>query len=86
MIGFMRVIKERLAKQARGCQTDNIWQRGFYDHTLRGGESLLEIAKYIWTNPVRSGLVASPAQDELYDFLVWPQWREEFRGAEDGWG
>jgi REP element-mobilizing transposase RayT len=36
------------------------WQKGFFDHRLRGDESLEEKAHYIRMNPVRKGLVARP--------------------------
>ncbi len=31
----------------------NIWQRGFYDHVIRGREDYEEIVKYIYENPMR---------------------------------
>ena len=31
----------------------NIWQRGFYDHVIRGQDDYLEIKKYIYENPIR---------------------------------
>ncbi len=31
----------------------NIWQRGFYDHIIRGREDYEEITKYIYENPIR---------------------------------
>ena len=31
----------------------NIWQRGFYDHIIRGREDYEEIVKYIYENPIR---------------------------------
>ena len=39
---------------------ENIWQRGFYDHVIRGRKDYEEIAKYIYENPVRW------CYDELY--------------------
>lgn len=33
------------------------WQDGFFDHRLRSDESLDDKARYIWENPVRTGLV-----------------------------
>jgi putative transposase len=57
--------KEYVAKSC-GIQ----WQRDFFDHRLRGGESPREKAEYIENNPVRAGLVKSP--DE------WPYvWKPE---------
>ena len=34
-----------------------VWQRGFFEHRLRGNESAEEKAEYIRQNPVRAGLV-----------------------------
>ena len=34
-----------------------LWQPGFYDHVLRKEEDLVEVARYIFNNPVRKGLV-----------------------------
>ncbi len=31
----------------------NIWQRGFYDHVVRGREDYDKIKKYIYENPIR---------------------------------
>lgn len=42
-------------KQATGNQ---LWHRSYHDRVLRREESILEIANYIWYNPVRAGLVA----------------------------
>jgi putative transposase len=38
-----------------------LWQPSFYDHILRGDEATLPVVRYILENPVRAGLVASPA-------------------------
>ena len=35
------------------------WQRDFFDHRLRGDESVIEKASYIRMNPVRAGLIES---------------------------
>jgi len=36
-----------------------LWQKNYYDHIVRSGESLVAIAEYIVDNPVRSKLVSS---------------------------
>ena len=41
---------KRFCKKEYG---ENIWQRGFYDHVIRGRKDYEEIAKYIYENPVR---------------------------------
>src|SRR3989339_516196 len=47
--------KEYVAKR-----TGIRWQRDFFDHRLRSGESYVEKAAYIRMNPVRAGLVERP--------------------------
>ena len=46
-----------------------IWQREFFDHLLRSGESLTEKWRYVEMNPVRAGLCAHP---EEYPYLGAP--------------
>jgi REP element-mobilizing transposase RayT len=38
------------------------WQRGFFDHLVRNGESYAQKWHYVQQNPVRAGLVASADQ------------------------
>jgi REP element-mobilizing transposase RayT len=57
---FVRVYKGKTTRAywemgGRG----KLWQRGFYDHILRNGESMRAIAKYILENPVRKGISKS---------------------------
>jgi len=51
--------------------TTNIWQEGFYDHYIRQDESLLEVVKYSWFNPVRKGLVEDPNE--------YPYWKSKYK-------
>jgi putative transposase len=48
-----------------------IWQRGFFDHVIRNGESYSEKWNYVRENPVRAGLVANaddwPFQGEIVE-------------------
>jgi putative transposase len=39
-----------------------LWQVGYYDHVLRGDESVLAVARYVVLNPVRAGLVMAPEE------------------------
>ena len=41
-----------------------LWQRSFYDHILRKGEDVRQLARYILENPVRKGLID--------DYLTYP--------------
>jgi len=38
-----------------------LWQKSFYEHILRPGESIEPVAWYIWMNPVRKRMVSRPA-------------------------
>jgi putative transposase len=38
------------------------WQISYHDHILRKEESILDVARYIWDNPVRKGLVSERAE------------------------
>ena len=40
------------------------WQRGYFDHRLRGEDTIREKAQYLCLNPVRAGLVT--------DSEAWP--------------
>jgi putative transposase len=42
--------------------TVRVWQPSYYDHALRPEEALVEVASYIWDNPVRAGLVEEAGQ------------------------
>ena len=39
-----------------------LWQKGYYERVLRDEDASAEIIRYILANPVRSGLVAEPAE------------------------
>ena len=38
-------------------ETGSVWQAEYYDRGVRGEESLNEIIRYCYENPVRKGLV-----------------------------
>ena len=46
-------------KQATGHHSPGLWQRSYYDHILRREEAVEDVARYIWANPVRAGMVDS---------------------------
>lgn len=51
-----RAITEVLTKETFA------WQRGFFDHMLRHGESYAEKWEYVRLNPVRAGLAKTPEE------------------------
>jgi len=48
-------MKQHLARHA-GIS----WQKGFFDHRLRGEHEVVEKCRYVRNNPVRAGLCAEP--------------------------
>lgn len=56
---WARMLKKTLAREP------GMWQRGFFDHLLRGEESYAEKWEYVRQNPVRAGLVKK-AEDWPY--------------------
>lgn len=49
--GISKVLRER-------GESSPHWQKGFFDHVMRGGESYSQKWDYVRVNPVRAGLVA----------------------------
>jgi REP element-mobilizing transposase RayT len=47
-----------------------VWQKGFYDHAVRGEENLAATARYIVANPLRAGLVQSVSNYSHWD-AIW---------------
>jgi putative transposase len=47
--------KGKSTAAARKVGITELWQKGFYDHILRSGESLDAAAGYVFMNPVRAG-------------------------------
>jgi putative transposase len=57
---FVRIWKQQTSFDVKRDFGVKLWQRGYYEHILRGDESLEKVARYILENPVRKGLVQSP--------------------------
>jgi putative transposase len=47
-----------------------LWQRSYFDRVLRRTESVESVARYIFANPVRRGLVKSE-EDYPYSLALW---------------
>ena len=51
-------LKKGISKVLReGGESSPHWQKGFFDHVMRGGESYSQKWDYVRANPVRAGLV-----------------------------
>ena len=68
---WIRSLKNALSKVLRVHNVPSPhWQKGFFDHILRGGESYSQKWHYVRENPVRAGLVT--------DWREWPFLGEVF--------
>jgi putative transposase len=54
---FLQAFKSLGARESWKHSIEHLWQKGFYDHVLRDGDSLDAAAWYALLNPVRAGLV-----------------------------
>jgi REP element-mobilizing transposase RayT len=67
----MQVTKSRCARlinQTRGFSAP-VWQKGYFDRSLRRDEDLKAMARYIIGNPLRAGLVARIGDYPLWDAM-----------------
>jgi len=72
---WMKSLKNTLSKHWR---TGNIeaphWQKGFFDHLLRSGESHAEKWKYVRENPVRAGIVSKAEAWPYAGYILPDSW------------
>jgi len=82
-VDYIRLLKGRLTPVARRLeQRRRLWQRSFHDHGLRREGSLEQVAQYIWENPVRAEIVATPALYPWSGSAFWPHWRDHYDSAQ----
>jgi REP element-mobilizing transposase RayT len=69
---WMKSLKNALSKTLRvaGVQSPH-WQKDFFDHVLRSGESYAQEWNYVRENPMRAGLV-SKAEDWPFAGEIFP--------------
>ena len=60
MLGFVMSFKQKTAREFAHRARRPLWQFKYYDHILRGRDSADRVAWYVWSNPVRKGLCATP--------------------------
>jgi putative transposase len=53
---FVRLFKQLSGHRLKQESGTFAWQTSYYDHILRNDDALLDVARYIWENPVRAGL------------------------------
>jgi REP element-mobilizing transposase RayT len=54
---FIKDFKQKTGYEFKKKHDLSLWQKSFYDHILRRGESVIDLVTYIFDNPVRKGLV-----------------------------
>ena len=59
---FIRVFKLRTAFEFRKSTNHRLWEMSYHDHVLRHGDAIEDVACYIWWNPVRKQLCATPIE------------------------
>lgn len=69
---WMKSLKGALSEALRtNGYSSPYWQKGFFDHLLRSGESYSAKWDYVRANPVRAGLVSNaddwPYQGQVFD-------------------
>ena len=57
---FARYFKQRTAFFHKQRAQRVLWEFGYHDHILRAHDGLIEVARYIWWNPVRKKLCLHP--------------------------
>ena len=71
-IDFMRYFKQLSTyRLSRPSRSRRLWQARFYDHALRLDEDIVNVARYIFDNPVRAGIVPDAASYPYSGSLAW---------------
>ena len=78
IVSFIRKTKGRLTTESRRLEPERkLWQRSFYDHAIRTDEKMIDVARYIFENPVRAKMVTSASDYPWSGSIVWPDWRNK---------
>jgi putative transposase len=62
LLSFVKSVKIKSSRVYSRRTSRVLWQRRFFDHILRAGESPESVAWYIWMNPVRQELSPTPGE------------------------
>lgn len=77
---IIRFIKGNFARKYNELrkQEGEVWQRSFYETSMRSNKDILRWLEYMHYNPVKKNLVSKP---EEYEFSSWWQYYGEKRGT-----
>jgi putative transposase len=68
---FCKLAKQRSGSLHARNHGEPLWQEGYHERVLREVDDSLAVARYLLGNPVRAGLVRSPAE---YPYLGSDRW------------
>jgi putative transposase len=71
IVSFVREFKQMTGFCYKRRTGEQLWQRSYYDHFLRRDEDVVVVARYIFGNPFRAGLVAEASQYPFSGSFVW---------------
>ncbi|HEY9602222.1 MAG TPA: transposase [Allocoleopsis sp.] len=77
-----RSLPETVSDSRRKHRESDVWQRRFWEHTIRNEADLERHLDYIHYNPVKHGLVSCP---HLWEYSSFHKWVER-DGYEVNWG
>ena len=82
IVAFVRMLKGKATPYGRRLEPGRkLWQRSFYDHAVRAEEKMIDVARYIFQNPIRASLVTSASEYPWSGSLVWPNWRQKLTNS-----
>jgi putative transposase len=79
---FIRRFKQLSGFYFKRSTHQLLWEFGYYDHILRNCDSMVEVARYIWWNPVRKGLCSHP-NEYAFSGSQTIAWLQEARTASE---
>jgi hypothetical protein len=65
------MVKQRSAGDCAQTHHQRLWQEGYFERVLRESDDGKALARYIIHNPVRAGLVTTPADYRFLGSDVW---------------
>ena len=69
--GYIKALKQSSGQRHAARAKQPLWREGYYDRILRPDDDAKKIARYIVQNPVRAGLVRTPADYPLVGSDLW---------------
>jgi REP element-mobilizing transposase RayT len=56
---FVRLFEQLSGYRLKQAVGDFAWQTSYYDRVLRTDQAIVDVAEYIWENPLKEGLAAA---------------------------